>query len=192
MNLINVGSQPELKEKVLTGEYFIRTNSESDVKLSAEETLYHDPAGKIMYWLNPSPEALEGAAAIVGSVEGYAFRTVGSVGELIEKIKIHDAGLDDVVMELCKYATKLDMQDSMKDNPELDKILSAGFRFYKMDGSDAEIQFAYALNRKMEILAVPFSMYENARAIVARNPVFHERSTGFVKVDADWLSAIIQ
>jgi len=192
MNLINVGAQPDLKEKVLSGEYFIKTDASSEVRLCAEETLYHDPSGKIMYWLNPSPEALEGAAAIVGSVEGYTFRVADSIGELIEKIKIHDAGLDDVVMELCKYATKLDMQDSMKENPELDQILAAGFRFYKMDGSDGEIQFAYGLNKKMEIIAVPFSMYENARAIVSRNPVFQERSTGFVKVDADWLNAIIQ
>ena len=170
MNLINVGGKPELKEKVLSGEFFLRRDGEGNLGIEASETLYHDPDGKIMIWLNPSQEALAGAASLVDSVEGYIFRIAGSVGELIEKIKIHDAGFDDVVMELCKYAAKLDLQDSMKDNPSI----------------------AYPLSGKMEMLAVPLSMYENARAIVARNPVFKERSAGFVKVDALWLAGIIR
>lgn len=192
MNLINIGEKPELKEKLLSGELFLTRDSEGKLGIEASETLYHDPAGKIMIWLNPSPEAIAGAASLVESVEGYVFRIAGSVGELIEKIKVHDAGFDDVAMELCKYAAKLDLQDSMKGDPRLEDISAAEFRFYRTDGADMEIQFAYPLSGKMEMLAVPLSMYENARAIVARNPVFKERSAGFVQVDSRWLARIIQ
>lgn len=192
MNLINVGGKPELKEKVLSGEFFLRRDGGGNLGIEASETLYHDPDGKIMVWLNPSQEALAGAASLVDSVEGYIFRIAGSVGELIEKIKIHDAGFDDVVMELCKYAAKLDLQDSMKEDPRIEGIRAAEFRFFRTEGADMEIQFAYPLSGKMEMLAVPLSMYENARAIVARNPVFKERSAGFVKVDALWLAGIIR
>lgn len=192
MNLINIGEKPELKDKVLSGELFLQHDAEGKLEIAAPETLYHDPAGKIMIWLNPSREALAGASSLVESVDGYIFRIAGSVGELIEKIKVHDAGFDDVVMELCKYATKLDLQDSMKENPRLEEIRAAEFRFYRTDGADMEIQFAYPLSGKMEMLAVPLSMYENARAIVARNPVFKERSAGFVQIDSHWLAGIIQ
>lgn len=70
--------------------------------------LYHDMDNAYMIWLLPpgtggetEPEALSpDVAARLG--EKYRYRSVGNLNQLIEKILIFDAGLDDRVVELAK------------------------------------------------------------------------------------------
>lgn len=44
-------------------------------------------------------------------LRGYALRRVKEAGELIEKVNIFDAGLDDIAMEMCKYITKMEIAE---------------------------------------------------------------------------------
>ena len=124
-NIINAGGHPELKEKVSSGEYFTWECPHCGAKniIGGVPCLYHDSSEHLMV-------VLAGGVLKIDDVpEGYTCRIVDSVGELIEKVKIFNAGLDDAVMELCKYIT---CQELKKD---------VVLKFVKMDGADGEITF---------------------------------------------------
>ena len=167
-------ASPEAKEKVKSGEYFVWRCPECGcVNLVHGPFLYHDPQERLMILLTDAPVKAKGLP------EGYTGRIVSSAGDLIEKIKIFDAGLDDVAVEMCKFVT---LREINKDVP---------LKFFKMDGADAEMTFTYPQDGQMEMISVGFNVYEDCAGILQRNPSIKEAARGLVKVDPDWLSNYI-
>ena len=114
---INVQDSPELKSQVKDGSLFLWTCSKcGSVNLIPFPVLYHDPDEKLMIWY--TPESMSDAEKTLidkqintiteqilsdsnGEIlRGYTLRRVKEVGELIEKVNIFDAGLDDVAVEM--------------------------------------------------------------------------------------------
>lgn len=167
---VNAASSPELKEQVRSGALFTWTCPHcGTANLLKFPFLYHDPTEHLMLVLTDAPVNAEGVP------EGYTGRQVRSVGELIEKIKIFDAGLDDLVIELCKYVT---CQELKKEVP---------LKFLRTDGADAEMTFAYPEGGEMQLVAVGFNTYEDCAGILARNPQVRASAVGLVCIDRDWL-----
>ena len=175
---INVRETPELKAQVLDGSLFVWECPYCGTRnLLRCQTLYHDPDEKLMVWLTLGSEDLEervrSAYCGLEELKGYTARFVDDAGSLIEKVKIFDAGLDDVVMEMAKYVTRM-----------ADEISNVPFKFLRLDGADGEITFAYPLDGQMHMAAVGFNVYEDCRGILKRNPAMAEAAAGFAKVDA--------
>ena len=168
---VNVTASPELKEQVRTGSLFTWTCPHCGTSnLLKFPFLYHDPKERLMLVLTDAPVNADGVP------DGYTGRLVRSVGELIEKINVFDAGLDDMTIELCKYVTR---QELRKD---------VALKFLKMDGADGEMTFTYPEKGEMQLLAVGFNVYEDCAAILQRNPHVREAASGLVTVDQAWLS----
>lgn len=168
---VNAATQPDLREKVRSGVLFTwRCPHCGTLNLLNFPFLYHDPAEHLMLVLTDTPLGADGVP------EGYIGRQVRSVGELIEKIKIFDAGLDDLIIELCKYVT---CQELKKDVP---------LKFVGTDGADGEMTFTYPEKGQMEMVAVGFNVYEDCAGILRRNPQIREGVSGLATVDQDWLS----
>ena len=185
---INVAQEPELKARVRDGSLFLWECPRCGARnLLSGQTLYHDPEGRLMIWLLPEGTLAEDQVRAVESqmegLEGYTLRRVPDVGGLIEKVHIHEAGLDDVVMELCKHVTRLELADTEK-KPEL---LEAPFRFFRMDGPDNRITFSYPREGRMFLAETGFRTYEDCRGIVQRNPAMHPEEGRFARVDAAWI-----
>lgn len=186
---VNVSETPDLKSKVKDGSLFIWECPYCGAhNLINAPMLYHDPTERLMIWLR-GPEAqggdsqrtlaaLEGMFRTDDTLKDYTARLVDSSGDLIEKVGIFDAGLDDVVMEMCKYVTRMESGKPL-----------AGLRFVSLSGADNEITLTYPDNGQMEMLAIGFNVYEDCAGIVRRNPVMKERAQGLVKVDGAWISA---
>ena len=184
---INVRETPELKAQVLDGSLFVWECPYCGTRnLLRCQTLYHDPDEKLMVWLTLGSENLEervrSAYGGLEELKGYTARFVDDAGSLIEKVKIFDAGLDDVVMEMAKYVTRMEICGNLKDRA--DEISNAPFKFLRLDGADGEITFAYPLDGQMHMAAVGFNVYEDCRGILKRNPAMAEAAAGFAKVDA--------
>ena len=172
---VNAATSPELKEQVRSGALFTWTCPHcGTANLLTFPVLYHDPAEHLMLVLTQAPLGAEGVP------EGYIGRQVRSVGELIEKIKIFDAGLDDLVIELCKYVT---CQELKKEVP---------LKFLRTDGADAEMTFAYPEGGEMQLVAVGFNTYEDCAGILARNPQVCASAAGLATIDRDWLRRYFQ
>lgn len=168
---VNAKTQAELASKVRGGELFTWTCPHcGTVNLVKFPFLYHDPEEKLMLVLTDS------AVNADGLPDGYTGRLVGSVGDLLEKIKIFDTGLDDIVIEMCKFVTVREMGKDLQ------------LRFLKLDGADSEMTFTYPDNGQMQMLAVGFNVYEDCAGIVRRNPAIRQAAGGLVKVDSDWLA----
>ena len=169
--IINVGSDPDLRVRVASGEFFLHECPYCGAKnlIPAQNCLYHDALNKIMIVFSPLSLKMEDVP------QDYTCRLVGSIGELIEKVKIFSASLDDVVIEMCKYV----LRGEMKKDVDL--------KFVGISGADSEMTFTYPQNSRIEMIAVGFNVYEDCAGIVRRNPELHEAARGCVTVDKDWL-----
>ena len=117
---VNVAASPELKERVRNGSFFTWSCPHCGaVNLLKFPFLYHDPQEHLMLVLTDAPVNAEGVP------EGYTGRLVRSVGELIEKINIFDAGLDDLTIELCKFVTGNELKKYV-ENQVLDRNIISG------------------------------------------------------------------
>lgn len=172
---VNAASQPELKEAVRSGALFTRACPVcGTVNLLKFPFLYYDTDAHLMIVLSGTPLSADGLP------EGYIGRLVGSVGELIEKVKIFDAGLDDIVIEMCKFVTARELN---KDVP---------LKFAGMDGADNEMTFTYPEQGEMQMVAVGFNVYEDCAGILQRNPPIRESATGLAVIDQAWLARFFQ
>ena len=179
---INAALDPELKARVKDGSLFLWECPYCGHRnLAKYQTLYHDPDAKMMVWLLPGeeqpPQAVEEA---VKELEGYTLRRVREVGDLIEKVNIHDAGLEDTVLEMCKWVTRRELSAK---NPE---AATAPLRFLRMEGADNDLVLALPLSGQMQVLNVGFNVYEDARGILLRNPSVRP-AQGFAQVDQAWI-----
>lgn len=167
---VDAQASPELKEKLLSGELFTWTCPHcGTLNLASYPFLYHDPQNQLMLVLTQASMNAEGLP------EGYHGRIVRSVGELIEKIKIFDAGLDDVVVEMCKFITVKELGKQVE------------LKFLKLDGADMEITFTYPENGNMEMIVTGLNVYEDCAGILSRNPQISESVRGLVCINSEWL-----
>lgn len=171
---VNVGEKPELKEAISSGDYFVwECPGCSHKNLIGGPFLYTDPLLKLVVLLSKDAVASE------GEISGYTARQVRTVGELIEKIKIADAGLDDVAVELCKYVTLQELGKEVE------------LKFFRTDGPDQDITLTYPENGKMEMIQIGFNVYQDCCGILARNPSVCEAAKGLVRVDKEFIGRFI-
>lgn len=177
---LNVRTHPEQKAAVLSGELFVaQCPACGGRQLLSFPFLYHDPDTQLMIWLGADENTLSRAADVLSTtpeMQDYHIRLVGSPGELIEKIKIFDAGLSDIAIELCKYVTS---QEAGEELP---------LKFLEIDGAAAELHFACPRDGKMDILAVGLNVYEDCCGILQRNPSLEENAKGPAQIDQAWLA----
>lgn len=179
---INVALDPELKARVKDGSLFVWECPYCGHRnLAKYQTLYHDPDAKLMVWLLPgTDEPPQAVVDAVKDLDGYTLRLVREVGDLIEKVNIHDAALDDTVLEMCKWVTRRELAAK---NPE---AADAALRFLRLEGADNDLVMAFPLNGQMQVVNIGFNVYEDARGILSRNPSV-KPAEGFALVDAAWI-----
>lgn len=194
---INIADNPELKDKVKDGSLFLWECPHcGQVNLAKYETLYHDPAAKLMVWLIPSGEISESQMHAITmhtkAMGGYTLRRVNDMGTLMEKVLINEAGLNDVVLEMCKYVTKLEMVQKSIGAEQKEEFLASNFHFYRCEGEDDGrlLTFMYALDGQMQGVNVGWNVYQDCSGILERNPQI-KPADGFAKIDADWLTSVL-
>ena len=194
---INIADNPELKDRVKDGNLFLWECPHcGQVNLAKYETLYHDPAAKLMVWLIPSGEVSESQMQAITmhtkAMGGYTLRRVNDMGSLMEKVLIRDAQLDDVVLEMCKYVTKLEMIQTTVGREQKDEFMASTFHFYKSEGEDEAriLTFMYGMGGQMQGVNIGWNVYQDCEAILSRNPQI-KPADGFSRIDADWLSSVM-
>ena len=169
--LVDGVSDPALKDAVKNGALFVREcPSCGHRELLSYPMIYKDE--RLLCCLSDRRLDVEG-------LDGVQGRIVPDAGSLIEKVKIFDAGLDDVPMEFCKFVTR---QERGKD---------VELKFLRLDGADHDIIFTYPGKGEMQMLAVGFNVYEDCCAIVGRNPSITAGLQGLVKVDREWVEQFL-
>ena len=169
--MIDARTDPSLKEKVKDGSIFIRECPSCGCReLIGGPVIYRD--SRLLVCLSDRRLFVEGLDEMQG-------RLVPDVGSLIEKVKIFDAGLDDVPLEFCKFVTR----------QELGKAVE--LKFLRLEGADNDIIFTYPDAGAMQLLSVGFNVYEDCCGIVRRNPGISAGLQGLVKVDREWVEQFL-
>ncbi len=194
---LNTADNPELKAKVMDGSLFLWECPHcGQTNLAKYEILYHDPERKVMLWLMPKGEISEAQMKAITmhtkAMGGYTLRLVGDMGTLMEKVLIAEAGLDDVVLEMCKYVTKLEMVQKNIPAEHKEEFMASIFHFYRCieEGDEQFMTFSYALRGHMFGMNVGMNVYQDCLGILERNPKIRP-GDGFEKIDAEWLSSKI-
>ena len=184
MASINTEREPELKERLLGGGLFVRECPQCGAKnLVRFPLLYHDPAEKVMIWLSDGSADTEARmqAAVNGEdFAGYTGRIVDTPGQVIEKVKIFDAGLDDLALEMAKFVTR---QELGKDVDLL---------FFSLDGADNEITLTYPEAGEMQLVRIGFNVYEDCAGILLRNPDIKKSATGLCRVNRGFVEGFLR
>ena len=188
---INVGENPGLKASVKDGSLFVWECPHCGTRnLVQSQTLYHDPGMRLMIW-RPGADLQESQIKALeaqlekasDALEGYVLRQVDDIGTLIEKVNIADAGLDDCVIEMCKYVTKMELTEKGGSKT----ILDAPFKFFQVEGADNDLVFTYPSDGQLQGVKVGFNVYEDCTGIIRRNPSI-KPSSGFARVDSSFIS----
>lgn len=195
---INTAENPEIKEKLKDGSLFVWECPECHQKnLAKYESLYHDPEKRIMIWLLPSGDLPESQMnAIKNHTEAmgnYTLRRVSDTGSLMEKILIFDAGLDDAIIEMCKYVTKTELAGKAATPSQSEEIKNAAFHFFRMegDGDNRFITFIYPADNRMQSVNIGYNVYEDCAGILQRNPDIIPTGP-FPAIDSGWIYSIMK
>ncbi len=193
---INVAEDPALRDKVKDGSLFVWECPHCGKNnLARYETLYHDPERKLMVWVAPSGDVSETQMQAISNhtkaMGGYELRLAADSGDLIEKILIDEAGLDDVVVEICKYVLKMEMASKQGADPH--SLASLPVHFYRLGDASGErfLTFIYPSGSQMSQINVGYNVYEDCCGILERNPQI-KPGDGFQRIDASWVSKFFQ
>lgn len=127
---VNVTLDPNLREKVLSGEVFDWVCPKCKEQLSIRHNLlYHDMDRKFQIYY--APNNCEAVCQMMNDMMTKypgmrsKCRTVESLNALREKVYVFETGLDDIAIELAKAVMKYSKDNSIPENCELrfEKIL---------------------------------------------------------------------
>jgi len=187
---VNVTVEPEMREKVLSGEIFLFTCEKCGFAgFAGYPFIYEDKetAGGFLIYLEPECEdrevGVDGDVADQILLQNMTMRLVTTVNELKEKIFVFEAGLDDRVLELFKMLalSKMESDDAEKIPDEL--------RFTEVSEVDGEKKVFFAAfkdEKYLGILELPYSLYQSC--VITGSPIWDYPIHECGMVDQQWVA----
>lgn len=185
---VDAAADPQYKEQIMTGEFFLLKCPECGEQTLAEyPVMYMDPDKKLNVYMAPGHEpalldqlnSLELPEADID--EEAVFRVVSDGGQLLEKILICDGGRDDRVIELYKAL----VYENIKE--EWPRTRREDILYFLDDEGDYFIIWDYT-NAAGEQLTVNIDeeLYEELKRDYL--PALAVPAGKYAEVDAAWLS----
>lgn len=185
----NVTTDPEMREKVLSGEIFLFTCEGCGYTgFAGYPFVYEDKDTNDGFLIYLEPECEDREVGIDGDIADQVIyrekqmRLVTDLNALKEKVFIFEAGLDDRVMELFKMLTLTKLHS---DNPDQvpDTLL-----FTKVDEADGEKTIslaAFASHTYLGVIELPYSLYQTC--VVTGGPIWDVPVTECSVIDQQWI-----
>jgi hypothetical protein len=193
-NSLNVSLNPREKDQLIDGaltQFTCEGCGESAQVVYP--MLYHDMEKALMVQFDPQGQAppdemsVMADAAAAGMMADYRLRLVTSWNELIEKVLIFDAGLDDRVLELFKIVVRTQLQKN--EQPFLGPMLFAGIE--SRDQGPEAIGFVLLADERELAFEVPRAQYDNvAASIHDKLPGPEVESGKWIRVDEDYIRGL--
>lgn len=191
---VNVTVDPDMKEKVLSGELFLFTCENCGFSgYAGFPFIYEDKEtnGGFLIYMEPGCEdrevGVDGDVADQVLLQNMTMRLVTTINELKEKIFIFEAGLDDRVVELFKMLSLSKMKaDEASQIPD-------ELRFSKMDTVDGEEKIffaAFADEYYLGVLELPYALYQSC--LITGEPIWDYPVNECGAVDQQWIMDRLQ
>lgn len=187
---VNVTLDPDLKKKVLDRTLFTFTCEHCGyIAAMYHPLLYHDIEQRLMVSLGeeaPDNVTSKGIfASLASKIEAeYTFRLVSSVDELIEKILIWDAGLDDRVVEVVKLLLLAELDESLGESDS--ELFFSGI--VREGDAEPEVNFKLVNETGARDVSVPFEeQFRKTEAVVYRLlPPANYEAGKWLRVDREY------
>lgn len=185
----NVTTDPEMREKVLSGEIFLFTCAECGYTGFAGYPFVYedkDTNGGFLIYLEPECEGRE--VGIDGDIADQVIyrekpmRLVTDLNALKEKMFIFEAGLDDRVMELFKILTLTKLHS---DDPDQVPDTLLFTRVDEVDGEKTISLAAFANHAYLGVIELPYSLYQTC--VVTGGPIWDVPVTECSVIDQQWI-----
>lgn len=187
---VNVTLDPEMREKVLTGEIFLFTCEKCGFSgFAGYPFIYEDKEteGGFLIYLEPDCEerevGVDGDVADQVLLQNMTMRLVTTVNELKEKIFAFESGLDDRVLELFKTLALSKMES---DNAEQipDELRFTGME--EDEEGERKVYFAaFKDERYIGVLELPYSLYQSC--MITGEPIWDYPVNECGRVDREWI-----
>ena len=191
---VNVTLDPEMRDKVLSGEIFQFTCEKCGFSgFAGFPMIYEDKEtnGGFLVYLEPDcPDRVVGIDGDVADkvlLNSITMRLVTTFNELKEKIFAFEAGIDDRVLELFKVLALSNMEAS-EDQAKPDEL-----RFIQITEKDGEKTISLAAFREEQYLGVldmPYSLYQSC--VITGEPIWDYPVFECGMVDAQWIHERLQ
>lgn len=188
---VNVTTDPELREKVLSGEIFQFTCAQCGYRgFAGHPFVYEDKETNGGFLIYLEPDCTDRVVGIEGGdladqviYRERPMRLVVDLNSLKEKVYIFEAGLDDRVVELFKMLTMTKMYG---DDPEEvpDELLFTQLDDAE-DGERIILFAAFRESRYLGVLELPYSLYQTC--LVAGEHIWDMPVTECAVIDQDWI-----
>lgn len=182
---LNVTLNPERKQELVSGELtrFVCPNCGQSGQV-VYPLLYHDMAKHLMIWLVPSGDELPPGDLPFGEMmRDYDLRLVATLNELVEKILIFDAGLDDRIVE----CFKLVIQNSTLEGDRPFAGLLWFVEVARSEGGQEVIRFELQKPDSGHLLEVPIESFNQIRALIeAQLPAAEPGAGKWLRVNAEY------
>ena len=187
---VNVTLDPEMREKVLSGEIFLFTCEKCGFSgFAGYPFIYEDKetAGGFLIYLEPEcPDrevGVDGDVADQVLLHTMTMRLVTTVNELKEKIFVFEAGLDDRVLELFKMLalSKMESDDADKIPDELRFTEIA-----EVEGEKKVFFAAFKEEKYLGVLELPYSLYQSC--VITGAPIWDYPINECGMVDQQWVA----
>ena len=186
---VNVTVDPDMKEKVLSGEIFLFTCENCGFTgFAGYPFIYEDKEtnGGFLIYMEPGCEdrevGVDGDVADQVLLQNMTMRLVTTINELKEKIFIFEAGLDDRVVELFKMLSLSKMKaDEASQIPD-------ELRFSKVDTVDGEEKIFFAAfsdEQYLGVLELPYALYQSC--LITGEPIWDYPINECGAVDQQWI-----
>ena len=186
---VNVTVDPDMKEKVLSGEIFLFTCENCGFTgFAGYPFIYEDKEtnGGFLIYMEPDCEdrevGVDGDVADQVLLQNMTMRLVTTINELKEKIFIFEAGLDDRVVELFKMLSLSKMKaDEASQIPD-------ELRFSKVDTVDGEEKIFFAAfsdEQYLGVLELPYALYQSC--LITGEPIWDYPINECGAVDQQWI-----
>ncbi|HJJ28237.1 MAG TPA: CpXC domain-containing protein [Methanocorpusculum sp.] len=186
---VNVTTDPDMREKVLSGEIFLFTCDKCGFKgYAGFPMVYEDKetAGGFLIYLEPDCEervvGIDGDVADQVIYREILMRLVTDVHGLQEKIYIFEAGLDDRVMELFKVLALSKMVADGEDKRPDELRFS---RVETVEGDDLVVFAAFKEGVYLGILELPFALYQSC--VITGEEIWDVPVADCAAVDEVWI-----
>lgn len=186
LSRIKISKTPEVREQVLDGSLFKWKCPQCKNSFFMQAPfLYNDDENRFMVYFIPGfKERSYKIPTVIKTLSDYdtassILRIAPSFVELVEKIRIFEAGLDDRVVEAVKL-----LYSNMHVQDKGEKVFSMVFESCKENG---DMHFGVYLEDKDFEAVLPQSVYD--LAIIDISPMFgDDPEEEFIVVDQTWLS----
>jgi hypothetical protein len=187
---LNVTLDPDTKQQLITGE--LTRFQCPDCGWSGSvlyPMLYHDMGKNLMIWLWPAEgDPDTSSLPVMGPMVDYQFRIVSTRNQLIEKILIFDAGLDDRLVEFFKLL--LQVQATQGSHP-LPGDLFFGAILPGHLGAE-RIGFQHLNDGGSESISVPRQIYQQlADSFASKLPSLQTQAAKWLRVDRPFAQSLI-